>query len=188
MSSWREPYIVPPLTRWLQYNHLHNCIKLHGVRLTQQQWVAITQVPTIDSGVIRQFKSGGKVVPCAGKWYANVQLRKNVNEPLLWFQVEIGADFSIYLLAAEEDAKSEQALLHLPLSQRGQYEIRGPVAIWGPYEGRCIMKRLYTVEDRLLAVAMGLHPRLGQYCKISIDMLEFIRPHLVEKCGRPRCY
>ena len=189
-------WVAPDMLLWLQYSGLQMLIAQDGVQLEPQGWTDITLRSIIEFSLFAEgepdkvakgadFLEGGKVVPCAGNWYANVKLQLLNSETPKWYQVKCTPDLKIRLLPAEVDAETEQALLHLSPEQGRQYEIRGPLAIWGPLEGRCIIKRLDTIVDRLLAVAMATHPRLGQDSKISKDMMPFIQPHLIENI-RPR--
>ena len=146
---------------------------------------------TLDQG--RRFANGGKIVPYAREWYANVEVKGDGRVlPNPWFQVEIALDGSIRLLESEEEPIiegeiSEHALLNLPSQD---FAIRGPVAIWGPRRSLCVIKRLDAEQDRRLAFAMGQHLRLGEDSilkQFPREIFDGIRPYIIAR-DCPRAY
>jgi hypothetical protein len=173
--------------RWLQYD-CTNKIYLLTNRLQEGRRWNFEYNGSITLEQESRFVKGGKVVPCAGKWYANVQLQKDRNRPpdiCPWFQIEIDAEGGIRLLPSK-GVINEVELLHL-----WDFDIRGPVAIWGPHNSLCVIKRLDTGEERRIAIAMGQHLRLGENSmlrQMPPEIFDAFRSNFIVSDDRPRAY
>jgi hypothetical protein len=102
-----------------------------------------------------------------------------------WFQIEIDAEGGIRLLPSK-GVINEVELLHL-----WDFDIRGPVAIWGPHNSLCVIKRLDTGEERRIAIAMGQHLRLGENSmlrQMPPEIFDAFRSNFIVSDDRPRAY
>lgn len=103
---------------------------------------------------------GGVGVTGNGLVYADVRCMKNKEGERGWLKLQITPEGRMD--RAGRVCHTEGELWDVQMDCRYPSRIDGRYGVWGPLDGKCIVRDLQA-RERMLALCMSQHPRLGQF-------------------------